>query len=78
MIFLIFTFFLSTAQPQFNTFIRKIIVRNPGGTTTIISETITQLIAQRQPSMPITPKSENQPQKIQVMGTSEGMSDSSI
>lgn len=64
-------FFSITAQPQFKTFIRKILVRNPDGTTKIISETVTQPIAQAQ-STATPPKTENQPQKIQVMRTADG------
>lgn len=60
-----------TAQPQFKTFIRKLLVRNPDGTTKVISETVTQPINNN--AAPSTPKQQtDQPQKIQVMRTPDG------
>lgn len=44
---------------------RKILVRNPDGTTKMISETVTQPIATQAPKP-------DQPQKIQVMRTPDG------
>jgi nucleosome-remodeling factor subunit BPTF len=67
---------LSTAQPQYKTFIRKILVRNADGTTKIISETVTQPINQPAPTptpqASNTPSKPDQPQKIQVMRTADG------
>jgi nucleosome-remodeling factor subunit BPTF len=58
-----------TAQPQYKTFIRKVLVRNADGTTKIISETVTQPIATT--SSVSTPKQEPQ-QKIQLLRTQDG------
>jgi hypothetical protein len=57
------------AQPQYKTFIRKVLVRNSDGSTKIISETVTQPISAA-PS-PATPKQEPQ-QKIQLLRTQDG------
>jgi nucleosome-remodeling factor subunit BPTF len=64
-------YFVIKAQPQFKTFIRKVLVRNPDGTTKIISETVTQPIASQSPAASSTLKPE-QPQKIQVMKGADG------
>ncbi|KAL7039025.1 hypothetical protein ACKWTF_009771 [Chironomus riparius] len=63
------------SQPQYKTFIRKILVRNADGTTKIISETVTQPINQPAPTVTPqvnTPSKPDQPQKIQVMRTADG------
>lgn len=69
--------FSNLAQPQYKTFIRKILVRNPDGTTKIISETVTQPINAAQTTTAATtstatPPKSDQPQKIQVMRTADG------
>ena len=54
-------FSLTAQPPQYKTFIRKVLVRNPDGTTKIISETVTQPI-----------QKPDQPQKVQVLKTPDG------
>jgi nucleosome-remodeling factor subunit BPTF len=69
--FLYHLFNFSASQPQFKTFIRKILVRNADGTSKVISETVTQSVNAGATTPAALPKPD-QPQKIQVMRTPDG------
>lgn len=56
--------FFAFLGPQFKTIIRKVMIRNPDGTTRIVNETTTQQVAPQ--------KAADTPQKIQVMRGPDG------